>query len=350
MAGTTTTAGFWELVRAQHGVVNRRQLLALGYGRHAIAHRVERGRLHPKARGVYAVGRPDLTWHGELMVAVLACGEDTLISHHTAAALLGVTDPRPGPIAVTVSHERGRSRPGIEVHRRTGLVAADRGRVDEIPVTSAARTLVDIAPRLSLPRLERAVNLADSLDLIDPERLRAECERLKGRPGVAKLRGLLDRRTFRATDSMLEQRFLAIVRRTPLPLPDTRRRAGGSASTSSGPASAWSSRPTACATTARRRSSIATACATRPTLPPGARRCASPTPRSSTRAKPSHGAFAPPRDGCPPRLPAVRQLHPSPPAPPPRPRSRGAGARCRPGRCAPPPGRARPPRRAPAPV
>jgi very-short-patch-repair endonuclease len=227
MAGTSATTSLWELLRDQHGVVSRRQLLALGYGRHAIAHRVERGRLHPRARGVYAVGRPDITWRGELMVAVLACGPGSLISHQSAAALLGIAQLRPGPIAVTVSRERGRDRPGIEVHRRTGIVAADRGCVAKVPVTSAARTLVDIAPQLSRPRLERAVNLADGLDLVDPERLRAECGRLAGLLGVVKLRGLLDRRTFRATDSMLEQRFLAIVRRTPLPLPDTQRRRDG---------------------------------------------------------------------------------------------------------------------------
>lgn len=90
-------------------------------------------------------------------------------------------------------------------------------------MTSPARTLLDIAPALSVARLERAVNMADSLDLIDPEALRAECGRFAGQPGVRKLRALLDRRTFRATDSRLEQRFLAVVRRASLPLPETQR-------------------------------------------------------------------------------------------------------------------------------
>src|SRR4029077_19156465 len=66
--------GVWELVEAQHGVVSRRQLRALGYSRHAIGHRISIGRLWPVFRGVYAVGRPDLSSQGRWMAAVLACG------------------------------------------------------------------------------------------------------------------------------------------------------------------------------------------------------------------------------------------------------------------------------------
>lgn len=213
----STAGSVWRLVSDQHGVVAHHQLRALGYGSEAIRHRVLTGRLHPKARGVYAVGRPDLTWHGRLMVAVLACGPRALISHGTA----------PGAVELTVPGERSRRRRGVRVHCRTRLQASDAGLHLNIPVTSPTRTLVDIAPPLSRAQLERAINLADSLDLVDPEALREECTRFPGERGVRKLRTVLDHRTFRATDSRLEQRFLAIVRRTSLPLPVTQRRVDG---------------------------------------------------------------------------------------------------------------------------
>ncbi len=96
-----------------------------------------------------------------------------------------------------------------------------------MPVTSVAQTLVDIACRWSERHLEAAVNQADARDLLDPEALRRALDDLGGSPGVKPLRGLLDERTFRLTDSDLERRFLALVRRAGLPTPETRRYANG---------------------------------------------------------------------------------------------------------------------------
>lgn len=87
-------AEVWDLVGRQHGVIARRQLLALGFSAKAIAHRIADGRLHPVWRGVYAVGRPDLTQHGRWMAAVLACGPDSALSHASAAALWGIRAAR----------------------------------------------------------------------------------------------------------------------------------------------------------------------------------------------------------------------------------------------------------------
>jgi len=222
-----TTGSVWELAASQHGVVTHHQLRTLGYGAEAIRHRLRVGRLHRRAQGVYAVGRPDLTWHGRLMVAVLSCGPTALISHATATALYALLPRVPGSVEVTVATERSRRRAGVTVHCRGRLAAADRSSRDGVPVTSPARTLVDIATRLSAAQVERAVNQADAMDLVDPESLRAECARFAGQHGVARLRSVLDRRTFRASDSRLEQRFLGIVRRTALPLPVTQRRVDG---------------------------------------------------------------------------------------------------------------------------
>jgi hypothetical protein len=90
-----------------------------------------------------------------------------------------------------------------------------------IPVTTASRTLLDLARVLGRQQLEAAVNAADKYDLVDPETLRAKLDEFAGLTGVATLRGVLDRRTFVLTDSELERRFLPLVARAGLPLPRT---------------------------------------------------------------------------------------------------------------------------------
>ena len=98
---------------------------------------------------------------------------------------------------------------------------------DGIPVTGLVQTLVDLAAALAPRAVERLVNEADRLDLIDPPALRRELEAHRCEPGVKPLRILLDRRTFRLTDSELERRFLRIVERARLPLPLTRQTLNG---------------------------------------------------------------------------------------------------------------------------
>lgn len=200
-------------------MVARRQLLALGMSPGAIRHRIASGRLHLLWRGVYAVGRPDVDRHGRWMAAVLSCGPAALLSHGSAAALWGLQPPSPG-IDVVVPYRVNRHRPGIRVHRQVGFDPAQRRLVDGIPVTCLVSTLVDLASCVSTKRLERAVNEADRLDLIDPEALRTALEELPGRPGLSRLRLLLDATTFTLTDSDLERRLMALVRAAGLPSPE----------------------------------------------------------------------------------------------------------------------------------
>ena len=152
-------------------------------------------------RGVYAVGRPELTPLGRWMAVVLASGEGAALSHRSAAALWGIGPRGAGAFEVTVPSSAGRGRevPGVRTHRRTGLERQDFTRCKGIPVTKSVLTLVDIAGLgrrgggmwLGDGDVERAVNEADRLDLVDPEALRAGLERYGGRRGVARLRELL---------------------------------------------------------------------------------------------------------------------------------------------------------------
>jgi Transcriptional regulator, AbiEi antitoxin len=187
-------SGVWALAEMQHGVVARWQLLALGYSPRSIKHRIAKGRLHPVRRGVYAVGRSQLTRHGRWMAAVLACGPDAVLSHGSAAALWEIRPPS-GAGEVTVPAHVGRRRSGMVVHRRE-LIATDVTCRHGIPVTTPVCTLIDIAAQLERSQLEAAVNEADKRDLSDPEQVRSALEGLRHRPGARALRELLDRRTF----------------------------------------------------------------------------------------------------------------------------------------------------------
>jgi len=213
-------ARLWELAQSQHGVVSRPQLLELGFSPDAIKHRIGSGRLHPVWRGTYAVGRPQLTRHGRWLAAVLSCGPDALLSHGSAAALWEVGSDEGSRSEVVVPARVFRRRPGIVVHRRANLT--EEGSVHQgIPVTLPVVTLIDIALRLTPGRLEAAINDADKRNLANPEELRSAVDSLARRPGIARVREVLDRRTFAITDSALERRFLRIVREAGLPPPET---------------------------------------------------------------------------------------------------------------------------------
>jgi predicted transcriptional regulator of viral defense system len=211
------------LTRRQHGVVTRGQLLELGMSRDAIEHRLATRRLHPLRRGVYAVGRETVGQRGDWMAAVLSCGPDALLSHRSAASLWGILRPFPGIFEVVVPRSNPRRRPGIAVHRRTadGLVRSRRV-VEAIPVTDVTTTIVDLATCVGDGLLLRAINQADRLDLIDAEGLRAALDPLPPRPGLGRLRRLLAEQGISFVDTLLELRFLRLVRAAGLPIPNRR--------------------------------------------------------------------------------------------------------------------------------
>jgi hypothetical protein len=156
------------------------------------------------------------------MAAVLACGGGARLSHASAGALWRLMRPSPGPIDVTVARTGRVSRAGITVHRRDQIPIHELTERHGIPVTSPARTLLDLASTgISRRRLERAVDEADRLRLCDAGDLRAVLARHRGQPGTAALRQLLASHDLGSTltRSELEERFLLLCREREIPEP-----------------------------------------------------------------------------------------------------------------------------------
>ena len=147
-----------RLAGKQWGHVGHEQLVALGFTRRQIALAIKRCRLIPVFRGVYAVGHPRPEAIARAAAALLACGGAAMLGHFSAAALWEMGPKWPAVPEVVVPAKR---RPtGIRVHIHRTLESRDIRRHRGIRVTSPARTLLDIAPRLTKPQLERAANEA----------------------------------------------------------------------------------------------------------------------------------------------------------------------------------------------
>jgi hypothetical protein len=207
-----------ELATGQHGVVSAAQLLELGYGRNVIAQATASGRLHRLHRGVYAVGHRDLGWHGRCLAAVLACAP-AVASHASAGWLWGLLRYAPGTIDVTATTRR-RSKPAFRVHYAP-LEARDRNECEGIPVTSLARTKLDLAATLNPHRLKRVLERSEELGLFDLGPIDEVLGRFSHHPGAKPLRQALDiyRPDPTFTRSGLEERFLALVKQASLPRP-----------------------------------------------------------------------------------------------------------------------------------
>jgi len=198
--------------------VAREQLLAAGVDGSRIDRWVRDGRLHRVHTGVYAVGHVSPSSHADLMAAVLACGEGAVASHASAAHMLGIVRERPGRPEVTVPTTAGRLRPQIVIHRVAELHVLDASSWQAIPVTTAPRALLDLAPRLTQPELTRACHEAWVRHRTSPSQIEACIARNPRKPGIGQLRRALGADVVL---SALEEGFLELLERHGLPAPRT---------------------------------------------------------------------------------------------------------------------------------
>ena len=150
----------------------------------------------------------------------LACGPDAVLSHRSAAMLWGLLEGDRAAVDMIVPHRR-RGRRGIRVHE-SPIAPDERTIRDGIPVTTVARTLLDLAALLEPHQLNRALERAEALRLSDRTPLGAVVQRHRRRPGVAAVKAALSEGIRPAlTKSELERRFLTFLERAGLPLPRT---------------------------------------------------------------------------------------------------------------------------------
>ncbi len=211
-----------ELAARQHGVFTLTQLCELGVSTNAVRKRSARGRLHRVHAGVYSIAPTRLlTREGWWMAAVLAAGPGAVLSHRKAATLHGLLTCNRTNIEVTVPGRVIRARSGIDFHRSTTLTDVDRTVVNDIPCTTVARTLLDLGEVVPRRRLERAFDQAEIEGLLDMRAIEDQLRRNPTRPGAHHVRALLAEHYVgsTATESEIEEAFLALCRRARLPKP-----------------------------------------------------------------------------------------------------------------------------------
>ncbi len=200
-----------DLATRQYGVVTRAQLAELGYTDERIDHELETGRLQAWHRSVFAVGHQGLNPHGLCMAAVLFRGEGALISYQSAVWLWGLERNLEVPVNVSVRW-RGHAHDAIGLHHCPALRDEDATTIELLPVTSVPRTLLDYASVAKTYRLERAMDRADRLELLDPAAIDLITEEVRGHKGSKPLRramGIYREKGF--TRSGGEKRMLAAL-------------------------------------------------------------------------------------------------------------------------------------------
>lgn len=213
------------LAAGQHGVVSRGQLLDARIASSTIDDRVASGELVKLHRGVYAAGHAHLRPNGYRLAAVLATGPGAVLSHRDAAALHGLRDGGGTRIDVSTPAQR-RSTKRIRVYGRRALDARDISTVEGIPVTTVARTLVDLGEVLAHQALVKVCSEAERQRILDVTSIENALERRRGRrgPATAKLRAVLEDLGCHGTTltrSPLEDRLLPLLDAHDLPRPAT---------------------------------------------------------------------------------------------------------------------------------
>jgi very-short-patch-repair endonuclease len=208
-----------RLAERQYGVVTAGQLQRLGFSSAGISRMSRAGRLRRIHRGVYGVGHRAFPRRGRCLAAVLACGKGAVLSHGSAAWLLGLAPNLPDLVDVTApSH--GQRHPGISLRHSSTLTAPEHGVLAGVPVTAWPRTMLDVAATRSRRELNDAVERAERRGILDVSAVDALLRRRHGDRGAARLRLAIDiYRDPVFSRARSERLFLAMVKKAGLPRP-----------------------------------------------------------------------------------------------------------------------------------
>lgn len=220
--GARTEALIHAMAEDQHARVARRQLIAGGASPAAIGRRVRSGRLIAVHRGVYGLPNTGDVPLAAETAALLACGEGALLSHHSAATLWALRPGTARPVHVTIPEGRtGPSPTGVVVHRSRTISERDVRVHEGLPITSPARTMLDVAATLPDRDVERLLDEGVfARRLVTRAQIDDVLERAGNHPGRARLTRVAGAHTRGAkTDSPPEERLLALIRAAGLPEP-----------------------------------------------------------------------------------------------------------------------------------
>src|SRR4051812_22131665 len=180
-----------DLARSQRGPISRDQLLALDIGPRRIESWLRSGRLHRYFRGVYLLGHQAIADKGRLIAAVLAYGDDAVLSHRSAADWWGFVRTSRKEVDVTFPGRSKAGQDGIDLHLVRSLDPRDVTEHGGVPITTIPRTLLDLAEVVPRRRLKSAVEEADRRGLFDGNAVHELLARSPGRHGLKPLRDLL---------------------------------------------------------------------------------------------------------------------------------------------------------------
>jgi predicted transcriptional regulator of viral defense system len=174
---------------SQHGVFTWDQAVACGLSPEMVRRRIAAGRWERLSKGIYRLGGAPATWRQGLLATCFAAGPDAVASHLAAAALHRLPAGRTR-LEITVPKGRRFRREDVVAHETTLLPAVDVESVDGIPVTTPARTVVDLAAVLAPAGVEDNLDAAISSGLVARPRAQWRLDELaeQGRPGIRVLR------------------------------------------------------------------------------------------------------------------------------------------------------------------
>jgi very-short-patch-repair endonuclease len=208
-----------EIAGGQRNVITLDQLAALGIGRNAIEHRLTSGRWQRLHKGVYLIGPAPPTLSARAWAAVFSCGDGSVLSHRTAAAMWSLL-PALETLHISVAGRNPGLRRGVTVHRVAELPGDEITARGDLPLTTPARTICDLAATEPLRDVESALAEARIHRLATDPQINAVIQRAPTRPGAATIRKLLEAESEAGyTRSRAERRLRDLIRAADLDTP-----------------------------------------------------------------------------------------------------------------------------------
>ncbi len=214
-----------SVARRQEELVSRRQLEACGVGDGQLENWVREGRITPVLHTVFAVGDPTLGPRARMRAATLAC-PGAVVSHRSAAALLGIGEVAPVVVDLIPTEQRGRKIDGIKSHRVAFPERHELAAVQGIVCTSVARTAVDLAGVYGASGLRETFERAAAAGVLDLGAIEGVLGAGGKRRGAPALRRVIDEwrpvaETARhaTVRSLFEAKLLPLIATSELPMP-----------------------------------------------------------------------------------------------------------------------------------